>query len=71
MADCDSLLDEELSSFVFNYLTENSGSQVRDVHIIYIQNQDYLAEGSCLHVIGRSMRNLIFMYALAVSISAL
>ncbi|XP_012988985.2 peroxisome proliferator-activated receptor gamma coactivator 1-beta isoform X2 [Esox lucius] len=27
MADCDSLLDEELSSFVFNYLTENSGSQ--------------------------------------------
>ena len=68
MADCDSLLDEELSSFVFNYLTENSGSQVRDVHIIYIH---YLAEGSCLHVIGRSMRNLIFMYALAVSISAL
>ncbi|XP_028815272.1 peroxisome proliferator-activated receptor gamma coactivator 1-beta [Denticeps clupeoides] len=27
MADCASLLDEELSSFVFNYLTENSGSQ--------------------------------------------
>uniref|UniRef100_A0A4W5NW31 Peroxisome proliferator-activated receptor gamma, coactivator 1 beta n=1 Tax=Hucho hucho TaxID=62062 RepID=A0A4W5NW31_9TELE len=27
MADCVSLLDEELSSFVFNYLTENSGSQ--------------------------------------------
>ncbi|KAF5893846.1 peroxisome proliferator-activated receptor gamma coactivator 1-beta-like isoform X1, partial [Clarias magur] len=26
MADCVSLLDEELSSFVFNYLTENSGS---------------------------------------------
>ncbi|XP_042594552.1 peroxisome proliferator-activated receptor gamma coactivator 1-beta-like isoform X1 [Cyprinus carpio] len=26
MADCASLLDEELSSFVFNYLTENSGS---------------------------------------------
>ncbi|KAK6298264.1 hypothetical protein J4Q44_G00313190, partial [Coregonus suidteri] len=25
--DCVSLLDEELSSFVFNYLTENSGSQ--------------------------------------------
>lgn len=30
MADCVSLLDEELSSFVFNYLTENSGSPVRD-----------------------------------------
>ncbi|TNN62562.1 hypothetical protein EYF80_027265 [Liparis tanakae] len=29
MADCAPLLDEELSSFVFNYLTENSGSQVR------------------------------------------
>ena len=29
MADCASLLDEELSSFVFNYLTENSDSQVR------------------------------------------
>ncbi|KTG34847.1 hypothetical protein cypCar_00010188 [Cyprinus carpio] len=29
MADCASLLDEELSSFVFNYLTENSGSQVK------------------------------------------
>ncbi|XP_062281744.1 peroxisome proliferator-activated receptor gamma coactivator 1-beta [Scomber scombrus] len=27
MADCAPLLDEELSSFVFNYLTENSGSQ--------------------------------------------
>ncbi|KAJ8394015.1 hypothetical protein AAFF_G00053590 [Aldrovandia affinis] len=27
MADCASLLDEELSSFVFNYLTEKSGSQ--------------------------------------------
>ncbi|XP_035388283.1 peroxisome proliferator-activated receptor gamma coactivator 1-beta isoform X1 [Electrophorus electricus] len=27
MADCVSLLDEELSSFVFNYLTENSASQ--------------------------------------------
>ncbi|KAK1161303.1 peroxisome proliferator-activated receptor gamma coactivator 1-beta [Acipenser oxyrinchus oxyrinchus] len=27
MADCTSLLDEELSSFVFNYLTENTGSQ--------------------------------------------
>eukprot|EP00066_Takifugu_rubripes_P028578 XP_011617844.1 PREDICTED: peroxisome proliferator-activated receptor gamma coactivator 1-beta isoform X2 [Takifugu rubripes] len=27
MADCASLLDEELSSFVFNYLTETSGSQ--------------------------------------------
>ncbi|XP_029517565.2 peroxisome proliferator-activated receptor gamma coactivator 1-alpha [Oncorhynchus nerka] len=27
MADCASLLDEELTSFVFNYLTENSGSQ--------------------------------------------
>ncbi|XP_075904124.1 peroxisome proliferator-activated receptor gamma coactivator 1-beta [Nelusetta ayraudi] len=27
MADCAALLDEELSSFVFNYLTENSGSQ--------------------------------------------
>ncbi|KAG7465004.1 hypothetical protein MATL_G00171550 [Megalops atlanticus] len=27
MADCASLLDEELSSFVFSYLTENSGSQ--------------------------------------------
>ncbi|XP_065122717.1 peroxisome proliferator-activated receptor gamma coactivator 1-beta [Paramisgurnus dabryanus] len=27
MADCASLLDEEFSSFVFNYLTENSGSQ--------------------------------------------
>uniref|UniRef100_A0A3Q3W416 Uncharacterized protein n=1 Tax=Mola mola TaxID=94237 RepID=A0A3Q3W416_MOLML len=27
MADSASLLDEELSSFVFNYLTENSGSQ--------------------------------------------
>ncbi|XP_026186008.1 peroxisome proliferator-activated receptor gamma coactivator 1-beta isoform X2 [Mastacembelus armatus] len=27
MADCASLLDEELSSFVFNYLTENSCSQ--------------------------------------------
>lgn len=29
MADCASLLDEELSSFVFSYLTENSDSQVR------------------------------------------
>lgn len=29
MADCAPLLDEELSSFVFNYLTENSCSQVR------------------------------------------
>lgn len=29
MADGASLLDEELSSFVFNYLTESSGSQVR------------------------------------------
>uniref|UniRef100_A0A8C6V242 Peroxisome proliferator-activated receptor gamma, coactivator 1 beta n=1 Tax=Neogobius melanostomus TaxID=47308 RepID=A0A8C6V242_9GOBI len=28
MADCAPLLDEELSSFVFNYLTENSCSQV-------------------------------------------
>ncbi|KAM7389358.1 hypothetical protein PAMP_023342 [Pampus punctatissimus] len=28
MADCAPLLDEELSSFVFNYLTENSGSQI-------------------------------------------
>ncbi|XP_054886411.1 peroxisome proliferator-activated receptor gamma coactivator 1-beta-like [Poeciliopsis prolifica] len=27
MADCAPLLDEELSSFVFSYLTENSGSQ--------------------------------------------
>ncbi|XP_054648694.1 peroxisome proliferator-activated receptor gamma coactivator 1-beta [Dunckerocampus dactyliophorus] len=27
MADCAPLLDEELSSFVFNYLTENPGSQ--------------------------------------------
>ncbi|XP_057707093.1 peroxisome proliferator-activated receptor gamma coactivator 1-beta [Corythoichthys intestinalis] len=27
MADCATLLDEELSSFVFNYLTENSDSQ--------------------------------------------
>ncbi|KAI3351415.1 hypothetical protein L3Q82_020269 [Scortum barcoo] len=27
MADCAPLLDEELSSFVFNYLTESSGSQ--------------------------------------------
>ncbi|XP_031722837.1 peroxisome proliferator-activated receptor gamma coactivator 1-beta [Anarrhichthys ocellatus] len=27
MADCAPLLDEELSSFVFNYLTENTGSQ--------------------------------------------
>ncbi|MGH0164611.1 UNVERIFIED_CONTAM: hypothetical protein FKN15_047507 [Acipenser sinensis] len=29
MADCTSLLDEELSSFVFSYLTEHTGSQVR------------------------------------------
>uniref|UniRef100_A0A3B5M8Z0 Uncharacterized protein n=1 Tax=Xiphophorus couchianus TaxID=32473 RepID=A0A3B5M8Z0_9TELE len=30
MADCAPLLDEELSSFVFSYLTENSGSQIEE-----------------------------------------
>ncbi|KAL0973993.1 hypothetical protein UPYG_G00214010 [Umbra pygmaea] len=33
MADCASLLDEELSSFVFNYLTENSGSQYEEEEV--------------------------------------
>ena len=54
MADCASLLDEELSSFVFNYLTENSGSQVSYVRIPYVQGQDYKAWDLFLHVIARS-----------------
>ncbi|XP_066572591.1 peroxisome proliferator-activated receptor gamma coactivator 1-beta isoform X1 [Amia ocellicauda] len=33
MADCTSLLDEELSSFVFNYLTENTGSQYEEEEV--------------------------------------
>ncbi|KAI4874754.1 hypothetical protein NFI96_028373 [Prochilodus magdalenae] len=53
MADCVSLLDEELSSFVFNYLTENSGSQVRDAHVLPGQGCSSATRTVVLHVIPR------------------
>lgn len=50
MADCASLLDEELSSFVFNYLTENSGSQVSHAPFLIEQKRGCFSPGVFLHV---------------------
>lgn len=48
-----SLLDEELSSFVFNYLTENSGSQVRDAHFPAGRGRGCARRTAFLRVIAR------------------
>ncbi|GLD70535.1 peroxisome proliferator-activated receptor gamma coactivator 1-beta-like isoform X2 [Lates japonicus] len=63
MADCAPLLDEELSSFVFNYLTENSGSQVRYRPLRTHGTLGFADRGASLRVAGRSARYARLMRA--------
>lgn len=56
MADCAPLLDEELSSFVFSYLTENSGSQVRSRPLWIHGTLGFPVRGASVRVAGRGAR---------------
>lgn len=61
MADCAPLLDEELSSFVFSYLTENSGSQVRPRPLWIHGTLGYPTRGASERVAGGGARNARLM----------
>lgn len=61
MADCAPLLDEELSSFVFSYLTENSGSQVRPRPLWIHGTLGYPTRGASERVAGCGARNARLM----------
>lgn len=63
MADCAPLLDEELSSFVFSYLTENSGSQVRSQPGRILGTWGFAQRGASLHVAGSAARWVLLMRA--------
>lgn len=71
MADCASLLDEELSSFVFNYLTENSGSQVRGGPLRIHRTSGSAARAASQRVAGRGARCARLMQAFRRLVSSI